>query len=187
MRLRSLVFQVVLIASMAVRPAHAGELFSCYTLGGLNSCAGATFFLEQSPEFGSVLSVSINQWTTPLPLRLTAFALYGKQAPDDFANNFSAPSAWTGLIPLNWTRKANSHVALATLGGHRLFAGSSVPMPAGYDFAVGGPCAFGSARLWPSTEFSSFCPNRSPNARSSCRGASGSSECSARSFGSDRL
>src|SRR4030095_9192223 len=106
MRLRALLFQALVLASGLGTPLHAGELFSCFTLGGLNSCAGATFFLGSDPQHGTVLTVSLTQWTTPLPLRVTAFGLYCKQGPDQFADNFHSPSAWGGPVPASWTKKS---------------------------------------------------------------------------------
>jgi hypothetical protein len=121
------------------RPAAAGDLFTCHTFGGLNSCAGATFWLEENPELGPLFNVSLTHWSTELPVRLTAIGFYAKRVPKSQAELQISPSFWSAPVPATWVKPKNRHVNEPRLGGYTVFAGAGVPIPDGYDFAVGGP------------------------------------------------
>ena len=127
-----------------VSDAAAGDLFTCQTIGSFNSCAGATFWVEDNPELGSVFNVTLTSWTSDLPLRLTGIGFYSKAGGGKKSVDLrNAPSFWDGQTPAGWARNKNQHLNETKLGGYTLFAAASVPMPSGFDFALGGPAFSG--------------------------------------------
>lgn len=139
MRMGRVIARALVFLGFVTRPAAAGDLFTCQTLGGLNSCAGATFWVEEDPELGSLFSVNLSHWSSDLPVRLTAIGFYGKKVPKTEASLQIAPSFWSQPVPAAWSKTKNRQVNKPTLGGFSFFAGASVPVPEGYDFALGGP------------------------------------------------
>jgi hypothetical protein len=135
---RELAGTLVLLLFLS-RPAAAADLFTCHTFGGFNSCAGATFWLEENPELGPLLNVSLTHWSTDLPVRLTAIGFYAKAVPKRMGELQISPSFWSAPVPATWVKPKNRHVNEPRLGGYTLFAGAGVPVPEGYEFAVGGP------------------------------------------------
>ena len=119
--------------------ALAGDLFTCQTIGSFNSCAGATFWVEENPDIGSVFNVSLTHWSSDLPLRLTGIGFYSKAGGKKSSDLQISPSFWDGVTPPGWSKNKNQHLSETKLGGFTLFAASSVPIPAGFDFALGGP------------------------------------------------
>lgn len=127
-----------------VSEAVAGDLFTCQTIGSFNSCAGATFWIEDNPELGSVFNVTLTSWTSDLPLRLTGIGFYSKAGGGKNSTDLRhAPSFWDGQTPQGWAKNKNQHINETKLGGYTLFAAASVPMPSGFDFALGGPAFSG--------------------------------------------
>ena len=123
--------------------AAAGDLFTCQTIGSFNSCAGATFWFEENPDIGSVFNVSLTQWSSDLPLRLTGIGFYSKAGGKQSGELQISPSFWGGVAPPGWSKNKNQHIIEPKLGGFTLFAASSVPIPEGFDFALGGPAFSG--------------------------------------------
>jgi hypothetical protein len=129
----------LLMLGLSASQASAGDLFTCQTIGSFNSCAGSTFWIEDNPDVGSVLNVSLTHWSSDLDLRLTGVGFYARSGGKNAADLQISPSFWDGTTPSGWAKDKNQHLTAPKLGGFVLVAASSVPIPSGYDFAMGGP------------------------------------------------